>query len=713
MKLNNYKKYISLISAICLIGTSLFSNVIAFKNDAIDLDKNNQIIQNLGNQDQEYWALLVAVGEYADDPQQNRPLMLEEVDDLYDLMIDSQNWNEDHIKVIKGKEATVSNIIRGLRWLDRMEDSDDISLVYITTHGSPLDVDIPPFDEEDGFDEMLVSYWGFAYPMLFIYDDELNVLLNRLESKGVCLIVDSCFAGGFNDPPGWNIKNQNVAKKISSKQWIEGFGEDVRGQARIVLMASCEDEVSYSGGFAPYLIDGLRGYADSNMDNIVTAEEAFYYTEPRTFRQNPTIYDGYDGELPLIYLNESKYNFVEGNNNLKNNYDKTTKSHEVSIFSSETSIICGYVKDNETEDFIENAYVNVRGRDNDWDFFENETTTDSNGFYSINVPASRCSMTVYSIGYLSEQFGFLEIGENEIIWVNFSLSPHPQENSKICGYIIEQVSDIPISDANITLYWEDDQHQFYMNETISDENGFYLLNVAAGEVELDIEKKGYFREFLGSIEISEFEISWANFSLYPLPTESSIVCGYIKEEPSGNPINNARLTFEWVNISLGHEYQNETFTNSQGFFTINIAPGELYLDIRKQGYEFYDPYRHDCEEESINWLNISLKEETIEVDIAKPLNAIYLNNLRIRPFSKARIIGPIDIEAYVGQSWYGHGSAEMVEFYIDDELKTTLTEEPYVWKWDKKTFGKHTIKVIAYDNEGKSAIDEFEVFKLL
>ena len=54
-------------------------------------------------------------------------------------------------------------------------------------------------------------------------------------------------------------------------------------------MASCEDEVSYSGGFAPYLIDGLRGFGDTNMDGIVTAEEAFYYAEPRPDHQDPTM----------------------------------------------------------------------------------------------------------------------------------------------------------------------------------------------------------------------------------------------------------------------------------------------------------------------------------------------------------------------------------------------------------------------------------------
>ena len=83
------------------------------------------------------------------------------------------------------------------------------------------------------------------------------------------------------------------------------------------------------------------------------------------------------------------------------------------------------------------------------------------------------------------------------------------------------------------------------------------------------------------------------------------------------------------------------------------------------------------------------------------------------PFIRSRIIGAIGIEAYVYESWYGPGRAEKVEFYIDDVLKANVTSEPYTWTWTEKTIGKHTIKVVAYDNEGNSASEEIEVRKLL
>ncbi len=108
--------------------------------------------------DTEYWALLIAVGVYANHPEQNRPSMLEEVENMRNLLLVSEHWKEDHIKVIKGEDATMWNIFKGLLWLNKMDDKDDFSLVYITTHGGQLSRDKWPRDEEDGRDEVLASY---------------------------------------------------------------------------------------------------------------------------------------------------------------------------------------------------------------------------------------------------------------------------------------------------------------------------------------------------------------------------------------------------------------------------------------------------------------------------------------------------------------------------------------------------------------------------
>ena len=710
-----YKRYrhtIKILSiCVILLGASMLPNISA-TTKSTDIEVYSQ------NEGTEYWALLIAVAEYADNPEEDRPLMLNEVDDFHDLLLESPLWTEDHIKVLKAEDATIINIVKGFRWLDHMEDSDDISVVYITTHGFPIGADLPPVDEDDGTDEGLVSYWGFAYLKLFIWDDQINFLLNRLESQGVCMIVDSCYAGGFNDPPTWNtaltaIQQKTPQTKQIAADWIQGFGEDVRAQGRVVLMASCEDEVSYSGAFAPYLIDGFRGYGDTNHDNIITAEEAFYYAEPRTSRQNPTIFDGYEGELPIISF-PTTTDITVSTENIPKNADQINDNTQMQLtYSPENAQVCGYVQDADTTDPIADASVYVWGRDNQWEEYENETTTDITGYYSINIPEGRFRINVQASGYLSNQYGPFEINDNETQWVNFSLDPRPDETSILCGFVTDDETGDPIADANISLLWENTAHQYYLNDTTSDHTGYYTFHVAAGTVELDFEANGYFHRDIENILINDNVTLWRNITLLPRPLETATICGYVTDEDTGIPLANTRIEIWWVNFSSGFEYGNEGTTNETGFYSIAIAAGETYIDVRKQGYEYYNPYRHDAIAYTTIWNNISLPRETIDLILAKPLNAIYLNNQRIMPFPTSRVIGPIDIEASTGGHWPGSSSVDYVEFYIDDDLQATVTNAPFNWTWSTISFGKHMVKIIAYDTYGNMAVEEREVHKVL
>ncbi|MCK5030078.1 MAG: carboxypeptidase regulatory-like domain-containing protein, partial [Thermoplasmatales archaeon] len=551
---------------------------------------------------------------------------------------------------------------------------------------------------------------------LFIWDDELNVLLNRLESQGVCLIVDSCYAGGFNDPPEWNFGIQSFNPFYQRKtdqaiqHWIEGFGEEVRAQGRVVLMASCEDEVSYSGGFAPYLIDGLRGFGDTNMDGIVTAEEAFYYAEPRPDHQDPTMYDGYEGELPLIQL--SDYSVISNNKESQNINSGLGNQIVPCERADETAVVHGYITDDEISDPIENAYVSIRGHTDGWDSYNNETTTDIYGYYHMNVPSGRFRVSAYADGYLSTESGQFNINDYETRWVNLSLGPRPEETAMIYGYITDDQTSDPIEGATIDLLWYEGQNQYYQNETNSDATGYYSMNIAPGYFELDFEAVGYFRESMHELYIEDEEMMELNVVLYPSPEENAMVSGYITDKETGDPIETARVELYWYDIELDHSYENETYTDSEGFYEINIAAGEVYHDIREEGYDYYNPYRLDVVDYEILWMDVELERTIFDVVIKKPLNAIYNNGERFIPFPKAWVFGPINISIGIDEGYYGQGDAEYVEILIDGELAASLHEQPYEYLWDTFSVGKHTITAIAYDDQGYSASAEREVFKL-
>jgi hypothetical protein len=112
------------------------------------------------------------------------------------------------------------------------------------------------------------------------------------------------------------------------------------------------------------------------------------------------------------------------------------------------------------------------------------------------------------------------------------------------------------------------------------------------------------------------------------------------------------------------------------------------------------------ESKLINSPNIDETVQALEIMITRPEKAFYNNDVELIPlFLLTLIFGPITINADLSE-----GSADKVEFYVDDVLKYTDYFEPFSWKWDETAFFKHTIKVIAYDGSFSTAEDDISVW---
>jgi 5-hydroxyisourate hydrolase-like protein (transthyretin family) len=748
----------------------------------------------------EHWALIIAGGAYANHLY-NVPFWQEDAEELHRILVQSDWWQEDHIKCIAGKNATLTNIIKGLRWLDENEGEEDISLIYIATHGGPLSFDMPPFDEEDGHDECLMTYWSSAYGLTYLWDDELNFFLSMLESKGVCLILDSCFSGGFNDPPykidtvsTLDIKTNH--KDISSA-WAEGFIEDVGDRGRFVLMACEEDELSIVGLFTPRVIDGFKGFADSNGDGIVTAEEMYAYTSVRVMDQHPTVYDGYPGDLPLLCLNTDNETEISTDSY---KYDPSPMEN-IPMVSSENSTICGYILDQSTGEPIEDAYVRVNWRNDEGDDDLLHTSSDTEGYYRLNVSAGEVYFNIFKGNYFHTFAGWINVGDNETVWTNFSLLPYPPEDSTICGYITDALNHKAVGDARVNLRWRSND-QDYNNDTYSNSSGYYRFNVAAGEIHLSAYADRYITSNTDWFTIDDHEMLWVNLSLDRLPPEDTVLCGYITDEKTGKPIEDASI---WLTLTDEDEHTNWNFieTDQDGFFTFNVARGTVELQIKADDYfpnettfsvsdeeclwvntslfpypperskicgflldaetfepvknfsfgmEWYDGKGHykgistrsdkhgyyemsvasgemyctdyetgyypirisrrDIEDNTTYWCNISIQKDTPHIDIIKPLDALYLNNYMIIPFSKSIVMGRLEIETYVHDFYSQPMDVEKVEFYVDGLLMHTSESTPFIWTWTDHAWGMHAIKVVAYDDQGAVAADQIMVWKL-
>jgi hypothetical protein len=110
------------------------------------------------------------------------------------------------------------------------------------------------------------------------------------------------------------------------------------------------------------------------------------------------------------------------------------------------------------------------------------------------------------------------------------------------------------------------------------------------------------------------------------------------------------------------------------------------------------------------------------VDIIRPDNAnLYISNAKIWQYG---LFTPILIYSFIKQGTsvaIGHLTVEAkglvplqkVEFYLGNKLMYTDDTAPYEWSWTAFSFGRHTIKAVPYDMDGKQAgYDDAIVWKL-
>lgn len=93
-----------------------------------------------------------------------------------------------------------------------------------------------------------------------------------------------------------------------------------------------------------------------------------------------------------------------------------------------------------------------------------------------------------------------------------------------------------------------------------------------------------------------------------------------------------------------------------------------------------------------------------DIIITKPRPGVYiLDSMRLLPWPYPFVIGQITLTANATDT--GSGIKE-VKFYIDNNLKATVTEPPYSWLWDELSTGFYKIKAEAYDVVGHKAVAE-------
>jgi uncharacterized caspase-like protein len=266
-----------------------------------------------------YWAVIVGIEDY--ESISDLSYTVDDAEDMRDVLVAYGNWD---IKLLTDEMASKTSIYTAIENIALKSKIGDVCLFFFSGHGSR----IPDEDGDEGkknrYDEVICPWDTTSEIESVISDDELGEWLAACKGN-VVVILDTCMSGGFTKGMEETVKtvpNPRVSKDaIAKKHFAEGLtghfkqkpiSRDLNQAGYVVLMACGEGDYAYeydaleNGVFTYYVVEALSGPADVNSNNEVSAEESFNYADPLVFKyyrpahQHPELWDGYEGELPLV-----------------------------------------------------------------------------------------------------------------------------------------------------------------------------------------------------------------------------------------------------------------------------------------------------------------------------------------------------------------------------------------------------------------------------
>jgi len=230
-----------------------------------------QYVERLKN----IWAVVIGIDKYPNIRQLK--YAVNDAGLFYDHLVKRNQIPAENVMLLLNQDATLTKIRSVLGTdLKNKAGKDDMVVIYFAGHGATeRDAQSP---DGDGLEKYLLPFeadlkdlYATALPM-----EELTRIFNRIRSERLIFIADACYSGASG---GRTIGVGGMRASIS-----EGFIDRIAGgKGRVIMTASGANEVSAEkdelghGVFTYYLIEGLKGKADTDRDGVVTVDEAFNY----------------------------------------------------------------------------------------------------------------------------------------------------------------------------------------------------------------------------------------------------------------------------------------------------------------------------------------------------------------------------------------------------------------------------------------------------
>jgi uncharacterized caspase-like protein len=257
----------------------------------------NQMVKNR-------WAVVVGISKYQYAEKGIPPLQYAHNDaqSFMDFLYSTNGggFKPANTHLLLDEKATTNNIRSSLFTFLKKAEKDDLVIIYFAGHGAP-EAGRPDNLYLITYDTDPNDLASTAFPM---WDME-TALKRYIAADRVVILADACHSGGVGQDAG--LRSFGNANLINS--YLANLDKTKPGRA--IMTASETNQLSREGEqwkghgvFTYYLLEALKGKADTDGDGIVTIAEVFKYVYDNVrsateSQQHPTIRGKYDPKLPM------------------------------------------------------------------------------------------------------------------------------------------------------------------------------------------------------------------------------------------------------------------------------------------------------------------------------------------------------------------------------------------------------------------------------
>lgn len=249
------------------------------------------------------YALIIGISKYKNDSKGVRNLDYADVDarSIFEFLQkpEAGGFARENMLLLANEDATVARIREALTNFVVRASVNDLLLIFFAGHGAP-DPLAPQNLYVIAHDTSVAEMPGTALAM-----SELRRYIDQnVKSRRVVLLMDACHSAGLSTEGTRDVAN-NLANLYLEKLLYQQEG-------RAIITSSDVNEPSREsrkwgnghGVFTYYVLEGLKGSADSNSDRLVSVGELFRYVRQKVrldtdFQQNPRMLVGDNENIAL------------------------------------------------------------------------------------------------------------------------------------------------------------------------------------------------------------------------------------------------------------------------------------------------------------------------------------------------------------------------------------------------------------------------------